>query len=221
MNSNNKYAINSAAQSIVEAQNEMLQQLRSYGIKDSHILEVMERIPRHHFIPEPNDSPREAYGDHPVRIGYHQTISQPYIVAYMSQLLEIKKGDRVLEIGTGSGYQTAVLASLGATVYSIEIVSELAEFAANILHKGGFDDNICLKHGDGYDGWAEHSPYQEIIVTCAPEFVPRSLIKQLDDRGRLLLPLGSKKQRLVKIQKQGNKITREEELPVRFVPMVH
>ena len=213
--------INDKAYLIAQAHDEMIQQLCACGIKDSQVLNAMKHIPRHHFIPKPWDDVKEAYGDHPVKIGYHQTISQPYIVAYMSERLDVRDGDKVLEIGTGSGYQTAILASLGATVYSVEIVSALAEFAACVLRKEGFGNSIRLKHGDGYEGWAEHGPYQAIIATCAPEIVPPSLISQLDDQGRLLLPLGVNKQRLVKIQKRGDKITRHDELPVRFVPMVH
>ena len=216
----NELSNNDEPDLVFEIRNNMLDQLRSYGIKDPKILNVMERIPRHHYIPKPCNDLHEAYGDYPIRIGFHQTISQPFVVAYMSELLQIKDGEKVLEIGTGSGYQTAILASLGAIVYSVEIISELAEFAANTLQKEGFE-NIQLKKGDGYNGWEEHSPYQVIIVTCAPESIPQSLIDQLDRKGRLLLPLGSKEQRLVLLQKRGDEITTQEELPVRFVPMVH
>ena len=216
----NELSNNDEPDLVFKIRSNMLEQLRSYGIKDPQILDVMEQIPRHHYIPKPCNDLNEAYGDYPIRIGFHQTISQPYVVAYMSELLKIKDGEKVLEIGTGSGYQTAILASLGALVYSVEIISELAEFAATTLQKEGFE-NIQLKEGDGYKGWEEHSPYQAIIVTCAPESIPQSLIDQLDHKGRLLLPLGSKEQRLVLLQKRGNEITTQEELPVRFVPMVH
>ena len=205
---------------ISAAHNDMIRQIKSYGISDHNILDAMKRIPRHHFIPNPGEDPQNAYGDHPVTIGHSQTISQPYIVAYMTELLELKEGERVLEIGTGCGYQTAVLAALGTVVYSVEIVTELAKFAEEVLQKEGIN-NVFLKEGDGYEGWNENSPYQAIIVTCAPEFIPRTLINQLDEEGRLLLPLGKEEQRLVLVSKHGKKIVEQEKLPVRFVPMVH
>ena len=210
---------------IRRAQEKMANQLRAYGIKDRRILNVMKRIPRHRFIPV-GYIPLEygwfeyAYGDHACPIGYGQTISQPYIVAYMTELLEIQKGHRILEIGSGSGYQTAVLLSLGAEVYSIEIVPELVQFAASTLAEQGFD-NFHLKEGDGYKGWGEFSPYQAVIATCAPEVIPHELIKQLDDGGRMVLPVGHTIQHLVLLIKKGKEVTQIDDLSVRFVPMIH
>ena len=205
--------------SISAAHASMVHQLRAYGIEAQDILDVMGYVPRHHFIPGSLNDPTKAYGDHPIRIGHCQTISQPYIVAYMTELLKPKKGDRVLEIGTGCGYQTAILAALGATVYSVEIISELGKFAAEVLKEEGVN-NVFLREGNGYDGWLEHSPYQAIIATCAPEFIPPALIEQLDEHGRLLLPLGRNEQCLVLVHKEGESIVEERKLPVRFVPMV-
>ena len=198
----------------------MVEQLRYYGIKDPRILNAMGRIPRHRFIPFEYGNAEYAYGDHACEIGYGQTISQPYIVAYMTELLEIKKGDKVLEVGTGSGYQTAVLLSLGVHVYSIENIPELLEFAALTLVEEGFK-SVHLKEGDGYEGWPEFSPYQAIIVTCAPKVVPPALVKQLDEGGQMVLPVGDTMQHLVLVTKRGKEIKMIEDLSVRFVPMVH
>ena len=211
--------------SITHAQERMVDQLRIYGIKDIRILYSMQRIPRHRFIPV-ETYPLEyggleyVYGDHACEIGYGQTMSQPFIVAYMTELLKIQKGDRILEIGSGSGYQTAVLLSLGAEVYSIEIIPELAQFAASRLAEQGFK-NFHLKEGDGWKDWAEFSPYQDIIVTCAPEVVPPELIKQLDEGGRMVLPVGRTIQHLVLLTKKENEISKIKNLCVRFVPMIH
>ncbi len=148
----------------------------------------MRDVKRHYFVPEKYIS--QAYADHPIPIGYGQTISQPYIVALMTELLELSEGERVLEIGTGSGYQAAVLAELGYVgVYSIEIVPELAASASRLIEKLGYE-NVIVKHGDGYYGWKEFAPYDAIIVTAAPDHLPAPLVEQLTDGGRLVVPIG-------------------------------
>jgi protein-L-isoaspartate(D-aspartate) O-methyltransferase len=204
-----------------ESRDRMVRQLEEYGISDERVLAAMRAVPRHLFIPEKYRDTFAAYGDHPGPIGYGQTISQPYIVAYMTEQLDLKPGEKVLEIGTGSGYQAAVLASLGAEVYSIEIIPELADHARKVLADQGVD-NVHILTGDGYKGWPEYSPFDAIIVTCGPERIPRLLVEQLKEEGRMILPLGSRyHQRLVICRKKGGEVMVEEDLPVRFVPMVH
>lgn len=199
----------------------MVQQLRTYGIKDVRVLKAMSTIRRHKFIPEEYLGLVASYGDHPCPIGYNQTISQPYIVAYMTEKLNVQPGERVLEIGTGSGYQAAVLAELGAQVYSIEIIPELADHARKVLAAEGYE-RVKVLAGDGYKGWPEYSPFDAIIVTCAPEDIPQNLVNQLKEGGRMILPLGgSGRQRLVILQKKEGRIQKTDDLPVRFVPMVH
>jgi len=203
------------------ARDRMVRQLEWHGIRDKEVLVAMKTVPRHFFIPEKYRDTYDAYGDHPGPIGYGQTISQPYIVAYMTERLDLNPGEKVLEIGTGSGYQAAVLAALGAEVYSIEIVPELAEHARTVLSDQGIK-NIHLLTGDGYKGWPEHAPFDAIIVTCGPEKIPRDLVEQLRDGGRMILPLGDRfHQRLVICRKKDGEVVVEEDLPVRFVPMVH
>lgn len=198
----------------------MVQLLRThYRIRDERILAAMEKIPRHLFIPEPFRRPGAAYGDHPNPIGCGQTISQPYIAAYMTEKLNPQPGERVLEIGTGSGYQAAVLSELGARVFTIEIIPELAEHARNVLAAQGCS-NVAVRCGDGYKGWPEEAPFDVIIGTCAPEDVPPVLIEQLADGGRMMLPVGDWFQRLVILRKRGADVVQEDDLPVRFVPMV-
>ena len=199
----------------------MVQQLRTYGIKDERVLKAMSTIQRHKFIPEEYLGFVAPYGDHPCPIGYNQTISQPYIVAYMTERLNIQPGERILEIGTGSGYQAAVLAEVGAQVYSIEIIPELADHARKALAAGGYEQVEVLA-GDGYKGWPEYSPFDAIIVTCAPEDIPQALVNQLKEGGRMILPLGGGgRQRLVILRKKRGRIQKTDDLPVRFVPMVH
>jgi protein-L-isoaspartate(D-aspartate) O-methyltransferase len=187
-------------------------------IRDSNVLEVMGRVPRHEFVPEAQRS--QAYADHPLPIGYGQTISQPYVVAFMTEHLRLRPSERVLEIGTGSGYQAAILAEMGAEVYSIEIVEPLADQAAAVLKRLGYE-NAHVKAGDGYQGWPEAAPFDAIIVTCAPDRVPQPLIDQLKEGGRMMIPVGgaSQSQELVLIEKAGGELRRREMLPVRFVPM--
>lgn len=199
---------------------EMIKQLHYYGVKDPVIIEAMSRVRRHAFIPGPSVGCSSAYGDHPCAIGFGQTISQPYIVAYMTEKLKIQPGDLVLEIGTGSGYQAAVLAECGADVYSIEIIPELADHARKALESEGYS-RVHVLIGDGYKGWPEYSPYDAIIGTCASESVPEKLIDQLKNGGRMILPLGGRGiQYLAVITKQNGKIHELQDLAVRFVPMV-
>ncbi len=198
----------------------MVDLLRTYGIKDQRILDAMKKIRRHLFIPEEYRGKSDPYGDHPCPIGHGQTISQPFIVAYMTERMDLKKGEKVLEIGTGSGYQAAILAELGVEVYSIEIIPELAEHAKKTLAAQKYE-GVHLLTGDGYKGWPKHSPFDAIVITCAPEEVPQALVEQLKDGGRMILPLGGGAQRLVILRKKGGKVETEKDIPVIFVPMVH
>jgi protein-L-isoaspartate(D-aspartate) O-methyltransferase len=182
------------------------------------VLDAMRSVPRHEFVPE---AEREhAYHNRPLPIGHGQTISQPFIVALMTDLLEIEPADRVLEIGTGSGYQAAVLARLAAQVFSIEIVEPLGREAAGTLARLGYR-NITTKIGDGYAGWPEHAPYDGIIVTAAPEHIPADLIDQLKPGGRMVIPVGGFDQDLRVVKKRADGTTTTEEIiPVRFVPLI-
>jgi protein-L-isoaspartate(D-aspartate) O-methyltransferase len=193
-------------------------QLRGRDIDDPRVLEAMRRVPRHEFLPPHLRD--EAYSDYPLPIGHDQTISQPYIVAFMTQALQPRPGDRVLEIGTGSGYQAAVLAELVAEVYTIEIVAPLGERARSDLARLGYG-NVHVRIGDGYAGWPEHAPFDAIIVTCAPEDVPQPLVDQLRDGGRMIIPVGDQRrgQELYLLEKRGDEVVRRAILPVRFVPM--
>ncbi len=198
----------------------MVVHLRRLGITDDAVLETMQRVHRHRFIPAPLRGAGD-YGDHPCPIGYGQTISQPYIVAYMTQRLHVRPGMRILEIGTGSGYQAAVLATLGADVWTVEILPELAVHARAALDAQGYA-TVHTRCGDGHAGWPEAAPFDAVIVTCAPSQVPPALVAQLRDGGSIVIPIGlSDDQRLVTLRKQGASLTREDDLAVRFVPMVH
>jgi protein-L-isoaspartate(D-aspartate) O-methyltransferase len=186
-------------------------------ITNARVLAVMGRLPRHEFVP-PNQR-AQAYDDHPLPIGHEQTISQPFIVAFMTEKLEPKQADKVLEIGTGSGYQAAVLGELVGAVYTIEIVAPLARRAQADLKRLGYT-NVFVRAGDGYQGWAEAAPFDAIIVTCAPDHVPEPLVAQLKDGGRMIIPVGSgSSQELYLLRKKQGKIEKEAVLPVRFVPM--
>jgi protein-L-isoaspartate(D-aspartate) O-methyltransferase len=191
-------------------------QLRDRGIEDPAVLAAMQRVPRHRFVP--SDLVELAYQDSPLPIGYDQTISQPYIVAYMSEVAQIAPGDRVLEIGTGSGYQAAILAQLAREVYTIEIIPELAASASATLQELGYE-NIEVKAGDGYRGWPEAAPFEAIVVTAAPDRVPQALIEQLAIGGKLVIPVGTSVQQMTIITKTEKGIVEEQTLPVRFVPM--
>jgi protein-L-isoaspartate(D-aspartate) O-methyltransferase len=187
------------------------------NITNASVLRAMGKVARHEFVPEPFRS--RAYEDTPLPIGYGQTISQPYVVAFMTERLEPKTTDRVLEIGTGSGYQAAVLAELVAQVYTIEIVEGLAKRATADLKRLGYT-NVFVRAGDGYKGWPEAAPFDAIIVTCAPEKIPEPLVQQLKDGGRMIIPVGAAgTQNLWLLNKRGNKVDRRAILPVRFVPM--
>lgn len=193
--------------------------IEARGISDPNVLRAMRTVPRHEFVPD--DYLKFSYADDPLPIGYGQTISQPYIVAWMTELLELERGDRVLEIGTGSGYQAAVLAEIeGIEVYTIEIVPELAEIAANRLARLGYDD-VQTKQGDGYFGWAEYAPYDSIIVTAAPDHLPPPLVEQLVEDGRIVIPIGppGSIQTLWKFQFEDGELIGHNLGSVRFVPL--
>ena len=191
-------------------------QLRGRDIDDQTVLRVMADVPRHLYVPEQLHS--RAYDDTPLPIGDDQTISQPYIVAYMTQALELEAGDRVLEIGTGSGYQAAVLAEIADQVYTIEIIPSLARTAQTRLLERGYS-NIHVRTGDGYFGWPEAAPFDAIIVTAAPDHVPPALVAQLAEGASLVMPVGDDYQELVRIRRRDGRSTFEHLLPVRFVPM--
>jgi protein-L-isoaspartate(D-aspartate) O-methyltransferase len=193
------------------------QQLKPRGIKDERVLAAMAKVPREEFVPA--DERGEAYEDGPLPIGYGQTISQPYIVAFMTEQLRPKPNDRVLEIGSGSGYQAAILAELVADVYTIDIVEPLAKTAEATLQRLGYK-NVHVKVGDGYKGWPEEAPFDAIIVTCAPEKVPQPLVDQLKDGGRMVIPVGERfAQQLYLLEKKNGQLKESATLPVRFVPM--
>ena len=201
-------------------QNMVVNQLQDRDITDQEVLQAMLTVPRHQFVdPRIRDS---AYNDYPLAIGEGQTISQPYIVALMTQLLELKGDEKVLEIGTGSGYQAAVLAEIVKEVYTVEIFESLSRESEALLKDLGYR-NIKFKVGDGYHGWEEHAPYDAIIVTCAPDHVPPPLLQQIKDNGgRIVIPVGGiwMVQTLMKIEKTGGKIKSKGIIGVRFVPMV-
>jgi protein-L-isoaspartate(D-aspartate) O-methyltransferase len=189
----------------------------SRGITNARVLAVMGKVPRHEFVPEQVRS--RAYEDRALPIGLGQTISQPYVVAFMTEQLDLQRTNRVLEIGTGSGYQAAVLAELAGEVYTIEIIDTLAKRAGADLKRLGYT-NVHVRAGDGYQGWAEAGPFDAIMVTCAPQKVPQPLIDQLKEGGRLIIPVGpSWDQDLVLLRKQGGKLEQRAVLPVAFVPM--
>jgi len=192
--------------------------LKTRGIDDPTVISAMQKVKRHHFVDK--NRQKNAYGDYPLPIGEGQTISQPYIVGLMTQSLQLKSSDQVLEIGTGSGYQAAVLAEIVKNVYSIEIKEKLARKAVALLSFLGYT-NITVKAGDGYYGWEEYAPFDAIIITCSTEKIPPPLIEQLKEGGKIILPLGHKFQiqNLVLGVKKGDKIKKDDLIPVRFVPM--
>ena len=193
-------------------------QIKNRGITDGKVLEAMEKVRRHLFVP---DALRGmAYEDRPLPIGHDQTISQPYIVAYMTQAARPRPDDRVLEIGTGSGYQAAILAEIVKEVYTIEIIKPLADSASSRLLDMGYQ-NVKVKWGDGYEGWVEYAPFDTIIVTAAPSEIPENLIDQLKIGGRMVIPIGTFFQELYLITRTESGFDKKPILPVRFVPMVH
>ncbi len=192
------------------------EQIEARGVKDKRVLAAMREVPRHEFVHE--EYWEDAHGDHPLPIGHRQTISQPYIVAYMTELLELRPGDKVLEIGTGSGYQAAVLARLTPKVFSIEIICPLERAARAVLDRLGFG-TVRTRCADGYKGWPQEAPFDAIILTAAPPRVPRPLLDQLAEGGRLVAPVGGRSQYLVRIRKVKGKLKEEKLLPVIFVPM--
>ncbi len=200
--------------------NAMVADLRRYKIQDEQVIEAMSKVRRHVYIPAALRDRADPYGDHPCPIGYGQTISQPFIVAYMTQRIEVKPGMKVLEIGTGSGYQAAVLAEMGAEIYSIEIVPELAEHARTVLAAEGYGA-VHVQCADGYKGWPEHAPFDVIIVTCAPGDIPEALVAQLKDGGRMILPVGVGVQQLIILEKEHDTFREIPDMYVRFVPMIH
>lgn len=193
------------------------EQLRARGIRSEEVLGAMARVPRHRFVPSSQEE--WAHEDRPLPIGHGQTISQPYIVAYMTEALGVTRNHKVLEIGTGSGYQAAVLAELAGEVYTIEIVPELADRARKMLGELGYK-NIHAKTGDGYEGWPEKAPFDRIMVTAAPDHVPQPLIEQLAADGRMVIPVGDLFQEIRILSRTPNGVVQERTIPVRFVPLV-
>jgi protein-L-isoaspartate(D-aspartate) O-methyltransferase len=193
-------------------------QIEARDVSDPVVLQAMNTVPRHEFVPA--DYRDQAYEDHPLPIGHGQTISQPYIVALMTELADIQPGERVLEIGTGSGYQAAILAQLTGEVYSIEIIPELAERAQAAFDTLGYD-KITARQGDGYFGWEEHAPFDAILVTAAPDHVPQPLVNQLADGGRMVIPVGPPGgyQSLWLLERKGDEVIRYNWGGVQFVPL--
>lgn len=202
---------------IMQRKDMVNRQIKARGIKHQATLDALEKVPRHLFIPDQLWD--KAYRDGPLPIGHGQTISQPYIVAYMTAMLEPKRTDKILEIGTGSGYQAAVLSEIADSIFTIEIVDELAIQVDKKLKQLGYK-NIYVKSGDGYFGWAEHAPFDKIIVTAAAEEVPPILIEQLNEGGKMIIPVGPQfgAQYLMLIEKRDGEIIKRNKLPVRFVP---
>ena len=194
----------------------VMTQIISRGVRDERVLDAMRKVPRERFVRE-KDLDLSFY-DGPLSIGCGQTISQPYIVAYMTEMLSISESDRVLEIGTGSGYQTAVLAEVASEVYSVEIVEELSGRAKGTLEELGYG-NIHLRTGDGSEGWPEEAPFDAIMVTAAPARVPKRLVEQLADGGRMIVPVGVYEQYLRLVTKRGDEVEERDMIGVRFVPM--
>lgn len=206
------------SESRAEERSQMVrEQIEARGVRDPQVLEAMRKVPRHRFMPESQRA--HAYDDRPLPIGEGQTISQPYIVALMTELADVKPGDTVLEIGTGSGYQAAVLAEMGVKVFSIEIVESLAKSAEKVLDELGYGARVEVRRGDGYAGWPEHAPFDAIIVTAAPPKIPEPLKQQLEVGGRLVIPVGKFFQSLLLLTRTKDGFREETVIPVRFVPM--
>jgi protein-L-isoaspartate(D-aspartate) O-methyltransferase len=208
-----KHDISDPTQSLRER---LIAEIQKEGVSDEKVLAAMRRVPRHEFVPERYR--HAAYENRPLPIGFGQTISQPFIVGYMTQALKLKGGEKVLEIGTGSGYQAAVLAEIAREVYTIEILEPLGRHAEKTLNRLGYE-NIHVKISDGYQGWPKHAPFDAILVTAAPDHVPQPLVEQLNDNGRMVIPIGSWSQRIVLITKTADGVVQKLDIPVRFVPM--
>ena len=207
----------SAREFTVEREQMVKEQIAIRGVTDERVLRAMRKVPREQFVPEQIRG--QSYSDGPLPIGYDQTISQPFVVAFMTEKLGLHPTDRVLEIGTGSGYQAAILAELAAKVYTIEIVEPLGKRAAQTLQRLGYK-NVQVKIGDGYRGWPEHAPFDAVIVTCAPDHVPQPLVEQIKEGGRIIIPVGpAGDQTLYLLEKKNGRLERRNVLPVSFVPM--
>ena len=201
---------------LTQQRRELVEQLKSQGVTSKTVLDALLKVPRHRFVPP--SYRHVAYENRPLPIGHEQTISQPFIVGYMTEAAEVAPSEKVLEIGTGSGYQAAVLAELAREVYTIEIIPPLAESARNLLSEMGYR-NVQVKTGNGYEGWAEHAPFDAIVVTAAPEQVPKALVDQLAVSGKMVIPVGSTFQEMVIITKSETGVVERRTIPVRFVPM--
>lgn len=193
-------------------------QIIARGIQDPLVLEAMARVPRHDYVPPGQE--RHAYEDGPLSIGAGQTISQPYVVALMTEMAQIHSRSKVLEVGTGSGYQTAILAEIALEVFTVEVLPQLASEARKRLETAGYQ-NIHFRVGDGHNGWPEAAPFDAIVVTAAPDTLPPKLVDQLNTNGRLVIPIGNLFQDLVLIRKTAGGTLKEKSIPVRFVPMIH
>jgi protein-L-isoaspartate(D-aspartate) O-methyltransferase len=212
-----KPAETSGREFAVERERMVREQVAMRGVTNERILTAMRKVPREQFVPEAMRD--RSYSDQPLPIGYDQTISQPFVVAFMTEKLQLKSTDRVLEIGTGSGYQAAILGELAAEVYTIEIVEPLGKGAAATLQRLGYK-KVHVKIGDGYKGWPEHAPYDAVIVTCAPDHVPQPLVQQIKEGGRIVIPVGpAGGQELYLLEKREGQLKQRAVLPVRFVPM--
>jgi protein-L-isoaspartate(D-aspartate) O-methyltransferase len=210
----------SRAQQVAEYEKrrrELVDKLRSDGINSQSVLDAMLKVPRHEFVPA--SYRYQAYQNRPLPIGHDQTISQPYIVAYMTEAAEVASGEKVLEIGTGSGYQAAVLAELAKEVYTIEIIPELADGARALLQTLGYK-NVQVKAGNGYLGWPEHAPFDAIVVTAAPDQIPPALVEQLAVKGKMVVPVGTNFQQMTIITKTESGVVEKRTIPVAFVPMI-
>ncbi|MGD8979803.1 MAG: protein-L-isoaspartate(D-aspartate) O-methyltransferase [candidate division WOR-3 bacterium] len=207
---------NDVAWDVLARRNMVTDQIQARGIKDERVIDAMLNVQRHKFVP--NRYEKLAYIDRPLPIGEEQTISQPYIVALMTECLQLSETDRVFEVGTGSGYQAAILSLIVDQVYTVEIIEVLADSAAQRLARLGFD-NVQVRHGDGYLGWPDAAPFDAIIITCAPPTLPQPLVEQLAEGGRLIVPLGDDYQILTLYRKVEGILKKEEIAPVLFVPM--